>query len=116
MKKLLFLLGITMFIVSCTQYKPPPIDYNSLSKDLTIGMSKNEVVKILGMPKSKEINGNKETYYYFSMAEPSIVPKLLSRTIFIPFGIIAQRDVIKEELEYSQLIVEFDEKGKLEKF
>lgn len=116
MKKFLFLLGISISIISCTQYKPAPIDYNSLSNSLTTGMSKTEVIKILGVPKNKSIHGNKETYYYSSMAESSIVPKLLSRTVFIPFGIITGRDMIKEKLGTSEITLEFDENGKLEKF
>ena len=102
--------------ISCTQYKPAPIDYDSLSKNLTTGMSKTEVIKILGLPKNKSIDGNKETYYYSSIAESSVVPKLLSRTVFIPFGILTGRDMIKEKLGTSEITLEFDENGKLEKF
>ncbi|MBF1197482.1 MAG: hypothetical protein HXM15_08615 [Fusobacterium periodonticum] len=79
-------------------------------------MSKTEVIKILGLPKNKSIDGNKETYYYSSIAESSVVPKLLSRTVFIPFGILTGRDMIKEKLGTSEITLEFDENGKLEKF
>lgn len=59
MKKLT--LAVSLLLAGCTfAYDvPPPIDYTSLTKDLAVGMSKEEVVKILGQPKSKSFSGKK---------------------------------------------------------
>lgn len=115
MKKILFLLIASFYIVSCTQYKPAPIDYSGLAKNLTTGMTKAEVVKILGTPQSKLIRNSKESYYYSSTAESSIGLTVLNATLLLPFSLAIQKDTISEELGTSKVELEFDSNGKLEK-
>lgn len=65
MKKLLSILFVCSFLSSCGSL-PPPTNYETLSRSLMVGMTKKEVISILGVPTSKEITGKKEQYHYYS--------------------------------------------------
>lgn len=55
----MILLVLALFIVACTNYK-------NLTNALAPGMTKQEVVNVMGNPYEKSIDGKKETYYYTS--------------------------------------------------
>lgn len=115
MKKLT--LAVYLLLAGCTfAYDvPPPIDYTSLTKDLTVGMSKEEVVKILGQPKSKSFSGKKEIYQFYSKGEDN-TPDIINYTILLPLNMFGGTPVINKKVRTSSLKVYFDEKGRLEKF
>lgn len=116
MKKLLLI--ISLLLVGCTfrHNVPPPSDYQSLSKLLVTGMSKEDVIKILGNPASKDIKGKRETYYFYSEDEETKTADVLNYTLLLPLNIFGGTPVINVRRESSTLTVYFDENGKLERF
>lgn len=114
MKKLL--LSIVVCLTACTKYIDPPVNYAELSNKLTVGMAKEEVIRILGVPKEKTIKGNEEVYYYHSRAETDLSTSLVNYTLLLPVGFIIGQDPIDQKRCESHFYTYFNENGKLSKF
>ncbi len=120
MRKILFLLSISILLSSCTSYVKPKVNYQNLSSKLSIGMTQNEVIKILGYPYKKQIESNKEVFYYISRGEVSATTKILNRTVLLVpnvlYSIVKPEQILSEEAYSSELTLKFDENSKLEEF
>ena len=120
MRKILFLLSISILLSSCTSSVRPEINYRNLSSKLSIGMTQNEVIKILGYPYKKQIESNKEVFYYISRGEVSATTKILNRTVLLVpnvlYSIVKPEQILSEEAYSSELTLKFDENSKLEEF
>ncbi|MGY4673982.1 outer membrane protein assembly factor BamE domain-containing protein [Ursidibacter arcticus] len=101
MKKLLSILFVCTFLSNCGSL-PPNTNYETLSRSLTVGMTKQEVISILGEPTSKEIKGKKETYNYDSTGVYRVIYQIS------PVPLPSQST--------SYLHAYFDENGLLESF
>lgn len=87
MKKLL-LIFLLCLINACTL--KPEIDYREASTHLSVGMTKEQVINILGKPEYITINGNQEVMYYESSTLGSAT---LLNVIFFPVAVLAQGKV-----------------------
>jgi outer membrane protein assembly factor BamE (lipoprotein component of BamABCDE complex) len=62
MKKYLFgfisVVLVCLFIVSCTSYQ-------AKTNRIEVGMTKQQVINIMGQPRDRNINGNTEAWYYW---------------------------------------------------
>lgn len=114
MKKLF--LSIVVCLTACTKYIDPPVNYAELSNKLTVGMTKEDVVRILGVPKEKRIKGNEEVYYYYSRAEKDLSTSLVNYTLLLPVGLIIGQDPIEQKRCESHFYTYFNENGKLSRF
>ena len=101
MKKLLSILFVCTFLSSCGSI-PPNTNYETLSRSLMVGMTKQEVISILGEPTSKKIEGKKETYDYDSTG----VYRVIYQVSPVPLP--------RQSTSY--LHAYFDENGLLERF
>lgn len=101
MKKALFVLFAVTFLSACGSLAPST-NYKQLSRNLTVGMTKQQVIAVLGTPKSKKINGKKEEYKYNSRGAYQEI------YYYSPIPLPYQ--------EISNLDAYFDENGLLESF
>lgn len=110
MKKYIFIIFISLcFINSCSIN--PSKDYSTLSNNLLTGMTKQEVINILGNPVNKKIEGKKEIYEFRS---DSYTAATLGNLVFLPVVVLAQGSVFNGKS--SSLVAYFDENGLLESF
>lgn len=116
MKKLLLIIPLLSSGCVFRHNVPAPTDYHNLSKLLVTGMSKQDVIKVLGNPASKDIRGKREIYYFYSIDEETKTTEVLNYTLLLPLNMFGGTPVINVRREISTLTVYFDENGKLEKF
>lgn len=118
-KKIFLCLGLTMLLSACSHTIPAPINYKSLAKELAVGMTKEEVIKIFGMPVRKKIDGKKETYYFYSVSNSNVSAEVLDTLgtlILSPIGLIIGQDPLVIDRASSSYELHFDENGRLESF
>lgn len=99
MKKIIL---ISIFFISSCGSLPPSTNYETLSLKLTTGMTKEQVIEVLGEPTSKEINGKKEEYKYNSRGLYNVIEHIA------PIPLPNQK--------ISRLNAYFDERGLLKNF
>lgn len=109
MKKLLSIFMMVLNLSACTL--SPPVNYDTLSLKLTTGMTKQQVINILGEPTYKEIAGNKEKYKYESSSHTSAT---IGNILLLPIEAIGQTLIF--EGSKSILWAYFDENGLLESY
>lgn len=100
---------MTLILSACTL--SPPVNYDTLSLKLTTGMTKQQVINILGEPTYKDISGNKEKYEYRSSSDSSAT---IGNILLFPLVVIGQVPIFKDSK--SVLWAYFDENGLLESY
>ena len=70
MKKIISYIVIfaSMFIISACAPKIQTVDYNQRSMLLSLGMSKNDVMQIVGTPRRTDVNQDRERWIYWNKA------------------------------------------------
>ncbi|MDX6915638.1 outer membrane protein assembly factor BamE [Pectobacterium carotovorum] len=68
MKKLLsaVLIVVSMLIITACAPTVQTVDYNQKSMLLSLGMSKNDVMQILGTPRRTDVNQERERWIYWN--------------------------------------------------
>ena len=68
MKKLFFalILGTSVLAITGCAPKVQKIDYNQKSMLLSLGMSKNDVMQIMGSPRRTDVNSERERWIYWN--------------------------------------------------
>lgn len=68
MKKALFalLIGLSSVMVTGCMPKVDNIDYNQRSLQLSLGMSKSDVMQVMGAPRRTDVNQERERWVYWN--------------------------------------------------
>lgn len=68
MKKVLVtaLLGLSVLIATGCAPKVQTVDYNQRSMLLSLGMSKNDVMQVMGSPRRTDVNEERERWIYWN--------------------------------------------------
>ncbi|MEX3097719.1 outer membrane protein assembly factor BamE [Serratia ureilytica] len=70
MRKVLCAVLLAMSVVTITACAPKvqTIDYNQKSMLLSLGMSKNDVMQVMGSPRRTDVNSERERWIYWNKA------------------------------------------------